>query len=342
MKEKMVSLKNKIVTYITENKKSAIVVSITLIIIIGIIVSIVGGVTKNKSTNGNLNNSGFTVKNRGWVYYLGFNEGQSDGIYKLKGNKNEKLVDDYALYLNESGKYIYYLDVGTEAIVKIKTNGRDKETIISEVDLEKIVLDGNWIYYFDESKLCRIKTNGKERQIVLEKSIDNYEIYEDWIYYSYRNNGKYVIAKISTNGKDNTKIDEDCGSTFFIKENYIYYIYENNNVEDNIFSYELHRIKKNGKKKEKITDLPKEMYIASINFNRDDIYYLKEVEGTNLAIHKMNLKDVEEKKVVDVDGYVTYINIVDNWIYYPDVNNNGNDGMYRIKTNGKEKQELTL
>ena len=56
----------------------------------------------------------------------------------------------------------------------------------------------------------------------------------------------------------------------------------------------------------------------------------------------MNLKKKEENKVIDVKGYVTYINIIDNWIYYPDLNEQGNDEMFRIKTNGEEKQSLSL
>lgn len=285
-----------------------------------------------------MNNLGFTVEKNGWLYYLGYNEGETDGIYKMKGNKNEKIIDDYAIYLNKSGKYIYYLDTNEEDIVRIKTNGKNKETVIEDVDLEKFILVDNWIYYFDETKLCKIRTNGKEKQIILEKSIENYDVSEDWIYYSYKNDGKYIIAKVKTNGKDNIKISEDAGQTFFIKGDYIYYIYQNNNEYKN----ELWKIKTNGKNKEKIADLPKDMYIASVNFTENEIYYLKKGEETNLAIYKMNLKGGEETKIVDVNGYVTYINIIDNWIYYPDINDQGNDAMFRIKTNGTEKQNLSL
>lgn len=287
------------------------------------------------NTNSNLNNLGFATQNNEWVYYLGFNEGQADGIYKLKGNKNEKIIDDYALYLNGTDKNIYYLD-SEENIVKIKTNGENKETVIENVDLEKFITIGDWIYYFDEAKLCKIKTNGEEKQIILEKSIENYEIDGDLIYYSYKNNGKYVISKVKTNGESNIKISEDAGKLFFIKGNCIYYISENYNENRN----ELWKIEKNGKNKEKILDLSKEMYMDSVNFNENEIYYLKKGEETNLAIYKINLKDGKETKVIDVNGYATYLNIIDNWIYYPDVNDEGNDEMFRIKTNGEGKESL--
>ena len=68
----------------------------------------------------------------------------------------------------------------------------------------------------------------------------------------------------------------------------------------------------------------------------------KDGEKTNSEIHKINLNSKEGKKIVDVNGYTTYINIIDNWIFYTDVNSEGNNEMFRIKTNGTEKQNLSL
>ena len=338
----VVNLKDKIFSFIIANKKISIIIGIIVIAIIAILILTCNRKIKTGNKNLNLNNLGFTVESNGWLYYLGYNEGEADGIYRMKGNKNEKIIDDYTLYLNKSGKYIYYLDAKEENIVRIKTNGKNKEIVIEDVDLEKFILVDNWIYYFDEAKLCKIRTNGKEKQIVLEKSIENYDINGNWIYYSYKNDGKYIIAKIKTNGEDNTKIAEDTGATFFIKGNYIYYIYENYYEENNEYKNELWKIKINGKNKEKIADLSEKMYINAVNSNGNEIFYLKKGEETNLAIYKMNLKDGKEAKIIDVNGYVTYINIIDNWIYYPDVNNEGNDEMFRIKTNGEDKQSLSL
>ena len=337
----VINLKDRIISFMMTNKKTSIIIGIILIAIIAIIIFICNRNTKIGNTNTNLNNLGFATKNNGWVYYLGFNEGQSDGIYKLNENKNEKLIDDYALYLNKSDKNIYYID--SEAnIVKMKTSGKDKKIIVEDVDLEKFIIIDDWIYYFDEAKLCKIKTNGKEKQIVLEKTIENYEIDGEWIYYTYKNNGKYIISKVKTNGEDNIKISEDAGATFFIKGNYIYYTYERYYEDNGEYKNELWKVKINGKNKKKIADLSEKIYIDSINFNENEIYYLEKDEEAKLAIYKINLKNKEETKVVEINGYVTYLNIIDNWIYYPDVDENGNDTMFRIKTNGKDKQKLSL
>lgn len=249
IKELVLQFKNVVIPFIRANKKIVkfTIIGIILLIVMGILISILNK-EKVGNINGNLNNLGFTVENKNAIYYLGYNKGSVDGIYKIKKDKKQKLIDDYVLYLNQSGNYIYYIDAINGDIVRIKNNGKDKKIIVEDVDLEKFIIMGKWIYYIDDAKLCRIKINGKNKQVISEKLIENYEINGDWIYYSYKNNGKYIISKIKRNGEEITKINEDAGVVFFIKGNYIYYIHENNNHENDEKGYELYKVKTNGKK----------------------------------------------------------------------------------------------
>ncbi len=164
----------------------------------------------------------------------------------------------------------------------------------------------------------------------------------NWIYYSYKNDGKYVIAKMKTDGEDNTRIDLETGKAFSVSGSYIYYIYESYNNENNEYYYELYRIKTNGNNKEKIIDISGNIDIDTVNFNENAVYYTKIDENENLGICKIDLKSKEETKIVDVQGYSTKINLQDNWIYYPDEDENGDVQMFRIKTNGEDKQNLSL
>ena len=111
-KDKVISffidLKNKIIPLIMKNKKISITVLAVVIIAI-LIVCVVPSNKKIGNTNGNLENSGFSVNIGKWVYYFGYDQGSADGIYKIKGNKKEKVSDDYGIYLNKVWKYIYYL-----------------------------------------------------------------------------------------------------------------------------------------------------------------------------------------------------------------------------------------
>ena len=60
---------------------------------------------------------------------------------------------------------------------------------------------------------------------------------------------------MKTNGEYNTKIDTETGKAFFVTGNYIYYIYENYDYENYEYSYELYKMKINGKDKKKVADI---------------------------------------------------------------------------------------
>ena len=313
-----------------------------LVIIIIAIVILTCGKQDLGNINANLNNIGFSVQKGNWIYFKGYKDGSEDGIYRLKNKKTEKIADDFAIYLNVYKNNIYYIDVEEENIIKIDKNGKNREIVLENVDLEKIMVLDNWIYYFDDAKLYKIKTNGKDKIMLLDKSIENYEIIGKWIYYTYKNNGEYVFAKITTNGKDDEKIDSNIGKNFFVKGNYIYYIYENYNVDNDEYNYELYKMKINGKNKEKIIDIDGEVDVDTINFYNNKIYYAKENEKGKLAIYKINLKGKDETKIVNLKGYITNINIHNNWIYYPDQNDSEDVQINRVKINGKVKEKLSI
>ena len=338
-KDKVISffidLKNKIIPLIMKNKKISITVLAVVIIAI-LIVCVVPSNKKIGNTNGNLENSGFSVNIGKWVYYFGYDQGSADGIYKIKGDKKQKVNDDYAIYLNKSGKYIYYLDAKEDSIVRVKTNGKDKETIVKDVDKATVTVTDDWIYFFDNSSFYRVKTNGENKKIISKKFIENYQVVGDWIYYSYMSDGNYVIAKMKNDGESVSKIDTQAGKSFFVNGKNIYYINKNYDEE----KYELYKIKTNGKGKKKIADINETVDLSSVNFNENEVYYTKKNENLEIAIYKMDLKGKKETKVVDINGYTTSINIQDDWIYYPDQDDKGNVQMFRIKTNGSNKQSL--
>lgn len=336
-------IKNKVMPLIVKNKKVSIILAVVLFVLI-LESIIVCNIKSTENTTGNLNNLGFSVKSGNWVYYLGYAEGNADGIYKVKenGNKKEKVSDSYGYYLNESGSYIYYLDSEDSDLVKIKKNGENKEVLVTDIDYARITVSDNWIYYFKNSSLYRIKTSGESKQKISNKSIENYQVVGNWIYYSYYNDGEYVIAKMKIDGDDINKIDSKAGKVFFVEGNTIYYINEEYNQEKTTNIYQLYRISTNGKNKEKIIDITGKVDVNTINFDGKYIYYAKINEDNEFGVYKIKSNGDNETKIVDIKGYATSINIHENWIYYPDQNENGYIEIYRIKTNGKDKQSLSM
>lgn len=265
------------------------------------------------------------------------------GIYKIKNKAKEasqKISDEYGLYLNVSENYIYYLDEQTQSIIKVKANGKEKQVVIEKVDLRPFVVEKNWIYYFEASSFYRIKTNGKDKTKISDKDITYYQLSDNWIYYSYSYDGKQIIARVNKNGKNDKILDEDTSKHFFLSKSKIYYILENYNYEKYAYEYELYSINTNGKNKEKITNISGEINTDTFNANKGELYYAKEDENAKLSIYKINLKGKKEEKIVELNAYSTSINVYDSYIYYMDIDDLQNTRIYRIKTNGTEKEQL--
>ena len=336
IENKIVSIFDKVLEFIDKNKITTVLGLIAIIVLV-FSVAIVVGNKKQANSSSNLSNLGFALDVNGKVYYIGYNNGTSDGIYRINGKNKEKITDDYGYYLNRYKKYIYYLDTTDRNIVKMKTNGKDKEIVIENVDEEIVTVKDNYIYYFANSYFYRVKVNGENKKRISNKSIENYQIVGNLIYYTYRDNGKYCIAKMKTNGEDVEKIESDCGSAFYLEDGYIYYIYEDVEEETN---YELYRMKINGKNKKKIADINGYVDISTINFTNLQVYYLKKDTEGKCAIYKIDLKTKKESKIVDLNGFTTKINVMDKYIYYPDINDNGDVEVYRVKTNGKNKEVI--
>ena len=347
MKDKFINLKNKIKSFfkkIIELLKVNKIIYISLIAVLAIVLVIViilmTNNNKEDKINENLSNLGFSLNTNGFTYYLGYSKGIADGIYRIKGNKKEKISEDYGYYLNKSGKNIYYLDPTDNNIVKMKTNGKDKEIVIENVAEDVVTVQGNYIYYFANSYFYSAKTDGTNKKRISNKSIERYQIVGNTIYYSYRENGKYTIAKMNTDGEDVQKIDTECGKVFLVNGKYIYYIYENENPQNYTINYELYKIKVNGKSKNKITEIKGNVDASAVNFTKANVYYTKRNEDGTTGIYKIGLNGKDETKLVDLQGFTTKININNNYMYYPDLNENGETQMFRIKLNGKAQREM--
>lgn len=343
MKEKLINFKNTIVDFFNTNKKIALIILAVILVLIIMLIIIGNGKEEYGNTYGNLRNKGLVASKGSQIYYVAFDEGNVDGIYKANKNgkgKVEKISSEYGYYLNISGNYIYYVSEENSQLIKSKLNGEKNQVIAENVSSAPIVVVNNWIYYFEGTNLYKIKTNGKNRTQLSNKAIENYQVVGKEIYYSYESNGKYVIAKMNLSGRDITKIDEEAGREFFVKGNKIYFINEKYDMENYEYKYELYKMKTNGKKKEKICDIAGGLDTYTVNFTEDAIYYAKAVKDEKMAIYSIKLNGKNETKIVEVSTYSNAINIVDKFMYYINENEDGYVQNYRIKTNGENNQAM--
>jgi len=320
-----------------KNKKLAIIVGVLLIIILFTIILLSTKPEKHGNTNGNLYNYGIAANKDNKVYYLGFNKYSPDGIYKVKksGKKTEKISEDYGAYININGNYMYYVDMENYNLVKVKTNGKNEKTLVEAIDQLPITVFKGWVYYSKDEKLYRIKTNGNKEERILNKSAQSYQIVNGSIYYTYYDAGEYVLSKMKLDGSNAKKIGSDIGTVFHVEGNTLYYLYKNND-----YIYELHKMKANGKNKERITEMGEDIDDNYINMTNKGIYYLGATDDGKQAIYFVKYNGKDKRKVVDIEIYSTPINVIDNYIFYTDIDDNSNMNTYKIKTNGKDKVQL--
>lgn len=323
----LIGIFNNVIKYVKTNKKISFIV---LLVFIVLIILMLSGGKKTGNSNSNLSNLGFTINVKNTLYYSDYSY-ENKGIYKAEGKEFKKISNGSGYYLNESGGYIYFIDALDNNIVKINKNGKNKTIIVENVDNNKMVVSGKWIYYFEDSYLYRVKTNGKDKKRLSEKQIEEYQVFENQVYYSYVDNLNYTIAKMKCDGENNHIISEECGSSFYVSKNAIYFVkYAVNNNE-----YELYKMKLNGKNKTKIASIKGALNERTINFTDSEMFYTKMDEENNLAIYTIGLKNKKEKKIVNINGFSTNININGKWIYYPDENENGDFKIFKIRADGK-------
>lgn len=180
-----------------------------------------------------------------YIYYV-TNENQ-DGIAKLTLDGKEEriiasseikdfqLVDNTIYFTNKLGDIYVMTDNGTD-IKKIDTNSYIREFQVMD----------EWIYYFDEQseRLCRVKINGQENEIVSEYINSNiYNVTKNKIYFFDKDAKK--IASVNLNGGNYKEIVSVSTNKTKINvvDNIIYYL---DASKDESKIYQIYRIKENG------------------------------------------------------------------------------------------------
>lgn len=331
----------KVVEFFNNNKRKCIIgiiAVVAIILLIAIISALTGG--KAGNTPGNLQAGGFAADAGSWTYYVKLDDGDLDGIYKVKGTKTEEVTDAEGMYINVVGSKIYYAEADEDSyevnIVKMNSNGKDKETIVKDISECPVTVVDGWIYYAKDDNFYRIKTNGKDREKISSKDISSYQVEGNWIYYSYYDDGEYVIAKMKTDGEDNTRLSKEASSTFYVKGGTIYYIKSEYN-DDYEYEYTLCKMKTNGKNDEEVCELSSDT--NQVTMTEDGIYYQLTEDHESYEIRKVDYKGKKDELIIETETS-SPLNIVGNWIYFSDINDEDEEVMCRVKTNGKDKQEL--
>lgn len=265
-------------------------------------------ITRSEATGnfiGNIINGGFAVRQGDWIYFRKQNDLGS--IYKtnvLDENKIYKLNSDNAMYINVVGEWLYYKDYGQPgAIYKMKTDGSNRDKLIED-KVSFITVINDWIYYQNESdgdKIYKIKTDGSSRSLVCSDATYSLNVIGNWIYYR-NDSDKNRIYKIKTDGSNKMKLTEErCYDNILVDGDWIYYI---------DWLRELYKVKLDGSNKTKVSNSKISQFIISHGM----IFFTLKSNDYWGSLYKMDLKG---KNITKLDNdQSANMSIVSDWIYY--------------------------
>ncbi|KYH34722.1 hypothetical protein CLTEP_13190 [Clostridium tepidiprofundi DSM 19306] len=291
---------------------------------------------KYGNSSGNIINNGYVASDKkNYIFYV--NTGDNNRLYKLKtdGRFDNAMSNDYAQYINSYSGYIYYSNYADDGkLYRVKADGSAREKLVDDMAAYVTVYNG-WVYYSNHSdggRIYRIKINpdGKVDNNFITKEIDGRkhgkpitDVYEDEAAYINVIGDKIIYTNVSDENKPymikdlykstplsesklmRCKLNNEWMEAIQVVGDWIYYTTSEGDLN-----------------KAKLDDdriVPLRGVVRKfdkgyhLNAYGDWIYYSNALDDGKL--YKINI-DGSGEKVKLSDDTVTYINIVDNYLYY--------------------------
>lgn len=258
------------------------------------------GVTGN--TVGNLNNGGWYVADKEWIYFSNLQD--SGRLYKQKKDGTEfQKIDDgvYAGSLNLMNGKLYYIAENNK-LFSMDTDGSNKKLIIDFVlGRNLLTVAGDWIYYTQGSSpnkpLYRMKTDGTNKTLLEQYGLSSLAVYGGQIYYTIDSSKLFVM---DLDGRHKKKLLEGGYISSIVLNGHIMY-----------FNYKEHLYTMNtdGTGLAEISDHS----AREINLRGNSLYYSNTSEYSK-KLFRINLTDYTSEKLSD--DKTTNIHIIDNKLYY--------------------------
>lgn len=314
----------------------------------------------NKETHG-INDNMYIAAEGENIYYTNMNVlsplssiAPKTSTYKITGNKAEKIFDGIAIFPNVKNKWMYYTD--SQGIYKIKTDGTEKQTLLSS-GIMSLKVDGKFIYYMSykdnifSNELNRMNLDGTNITKI-SSGVLFFQVVGSSIYYS-SSDELGAVYKTNLDGSHKTKLCTIDGVIRYVKDGYIYYRgqegktisrgFDNNSSTSEIelqkkmdFLYSdgyLCRTKIDGSGKEIL--IKQNTNIFNIVFYNNFIIYQDSIKN----FYKLDLNGKNEVLILDQNLDNLQISVINNYMYYYDTKENK---LYKRSLNGKEVTTFDL
>ncbi|MEH6941276.1 DUF5050 domain-containing protein [Bacillus sp. JJ722] len=202
----------------------------------------------------------------------------------------------------------------------------------NSVNYGYITEDKGWYYFRDGNDIYKMRTNGKEKKLLVKGLISpsHLSVVGSYLYYADLEGPKdsdvISIYRVSLDGKVKNVIAKNTSDEYYILDNSIYYLQAKSANPDH--GYYLSKMNLDGNKKVRLLNTT----VDSFTTDGTNIYY-----SLNELLYRTSLDGKGAVKVMSDKAWEVIV--ADGWIYYKNVN----DGLklYKITTNGKNKTRLT-
>lgn len=182
-----------------------------------------------------------------------------------------------------------------------------------------VLKQGQWIYYINGDNftrqqgerfssyagaLCRMKDDGSEKTVVLNKDVCVFDFYNGRFYLCIYENGKSISASVKVDGTDyieyKTIDDIFYGGCYSFLDGYIYYTKD----------FKLFRMDHQGKNSQRITDFP----VYNLRTGGKYVFFTRDLDGDIGSIYKLINGETDFVQVTKEPAYV--LDIIGDTAYY--------------------------
>ena len=261
-------------------------------------------------------------------------------IYVYSKENNFKYVEDE---LSKAQKVynVYYVTEGytynpVYTLNSIYSNGFEDKIVYSNSGLTNIKISGDYIYGTKEGGLYRLKKKGDEIEPLIEKDLEKFNVYGDFVYYTQGSNN--ALKSFNVNTKEIRDLGIDNIVEIAIDENFLFV------VKDETTQKTIYRLNKEGKDKKELTKKSNVSYIIQ---SADKIYFVNKKDSNK--IYSVTKNGENESKVADIktssdSGQIKeidgskYMFIRNNELYY--VNVEDTNKLFKINLETKAVEEV--
>lgn len=200
-----------------------------------------------------------------WIYFIQYIDEEGTGHLQRMDTATlgepELLVDD-CTRMALDGEYIYYQDKEHRRLYQIGVDGTGQTMLNSGDNCYSLNVADGWIYYQnfnDDDTLYRIRTDGTDREQLLDCDTEYLNLRGEWIYYCLDEEDESAgteIRRVRLDGSDDQRVAVGSCLRLNVLDEWIYYV-----DDDNL---DLYRVAPTGGDPERVVTVTGEVLVLTM------------------------------------------------------------------------------